>query len=117
MKLAILYAVTTIVLPLALYAGVGAVVVPIWLVVPALSFALIVGGVIVFHQWLRLIGFALVRIAVLVVSLTLLTAALLAVQQAAAAGWLLWPLVVAGLAALIVAMWPAPTEARLQEQS
>ena len=64
------------------------------------------GAVVVFHQWLRVIGFGVLRFVGAVAGLTLLTIAVLAVVQTAAAEGIVWPLLVAAGAVLLVTLLP-----------
>lgn len=112
MKIPVLYAAVAIVLPLALYGLVSEAFVPLWLILPALGFALGIGAVVVFHQWLRVIGFGVLRLVGAVAGLTLLTTALLAVMQTAAAEGIVWPLLVAAAAVLLVTLLPHASSRR-----
>jgi len=106
MKLMCLLGSSALLAPLVSFLLLTGAVAPLWLLVPVLLLAIVMGTSIAAQQWLRVIGIVALRLLLVMFALSLLVLSLVALATIPAPHWILWAIIGTGLLALVVGLRP-----------
>ena len=108
MKLLLFFLSSLVLAPLVVVFLVTSGVGPLWLLLPALAFAVVVGLAIALEQWMRVISATALRWALVLPALVLLGLSIFAIATTASQPWILWTILSVSALTLLGAAFPVP---------
>ena len=111
MKLFVLLGSSVLLAPLIAFFLLSGATAPLWLLAPALLFAVLIGATIVAQQWLRLLGVVALQLLIVVFAFAMAGLCIVALTTVPTPHWIVWAVLVTALLALLVGIKPVSTAA------
>lgn len=109
MRLLLFFLSSLVLAPLVVLFLVTSGVAPLWLLLPALAFSVVVGLAIVLEQWMRLISLTVLRWSLVLPGAILIGLSAFALVTMASQPWILWMILSVAALTLLVGTFLTPT--------